>query len=501
MRGGKAPRRSPPASGAASPLRIGQVLRLLCEDLAFGEDGVCRTGGYVVFVPRVLPGELVEVRITRAGRKFARGEPVRILRPSKDRVEPRCRHFGDCGGCTWQHIRYEAQAKAKEGLLRALLKRRVSEAAGAAVAPVAAMAEPWGFREKVQLAVQGRPGRPLVGFYRLRTHEVVDVEECPVQPDLSVARALAVKRVLAARRVQPYDEATGRGAVRHVLLRGGRATGDSHLVLVSAQEEATGLAAAFRDLQSLDPPFSGASLNINDRETSVVLGRTTTPVFGRRTWRERAGGMEFEIGPTAFFQTNARAAETLVEEVRAAVGSSPSARVLDLYAGVGLFALTLAGRVGSVTAVEAHPAAAREGERNARANGIRNCTWRTGPVERVVADRELGRFDVVVADPPRDGLGPGVLEGILRGCRPRRLVLVSCDPLTLARDLALAEARGGRVVRVLPVDMFPHTHHLEAVATVDFGREAVPRHPRPPRPDRPGRPGRPDRPPRREPRR
>src|SRR5258706_16116238 len=141
--------RSRPVSGAAAPLRTGQVLRLLCSDLSFGEDGVCRHEGYVVFVPRVLPGELVECRITQAGRKFARGEPLRVLRPSTDRVTPRCRHFGDCGGCTWQHLDYKAQARLKEDLLRRLLTQRGSVAARAAVAPIVAMEEPWGFREKV----------------------------------------------------------------------------------------------------------------------------------------------------------------------------------------------------------------------------------------------------------------------------------------------------------------------------------------------------------------
>ena len=185
-RAGTEPPRGP-RSGSAAPLRAGRVLRLLCEDLAFGEDGVCRHQGYVVFVPRVLPGELVEVRIVQAGRKFARGETLKVLRPSPDRVEPRCRHFGDCGGCTWQHLRYGAQAKAKEGLLRRLLERQVSAAAAAAVAPIVATEPPWGFREKVQLAVRGKAGAPEVGFYRLRSHSVVDVEECPVQPDEAVA--------------------------------------------------------------------------------------------------------------------------------------------------------------------------------------------------------------------------------------------------------------------------------------------------------------------------
>jgi 23S rRNA (uracil1939-C5)-methyltransferase len=157
-----------------------------------------------------------------------------------------------------------------------------------------------------------------------------------------------------------------------------------------------------------------------------------------------------------------------VAEVRRAVPRDPDHRVLDLYAGCGLFALTLAGQVGSVTAIEANRAAAADGERSAEQNRIANCSFRTGPVERVVADPRLGRFDTVVADPPREGLGPGVLQGIVRGCRARRLVLVSCDPLTLARDLALAVGLGGRVERVLPVDMFPHTHHLESVATVLF---------------------------------
>jgi 23S rRNA (uracil1939-C5)-methyltransferase len=462
------PRRAAARSGAAAPLRVGQVLRLLCSDLAFGEDGVCRHEGYVVFVPRVLPGELVECRITQAGRKFARAEPLKVLRPSPDRVTPRCRHFGDCGGCTWQHLAYAAQAKRKEDLLRRLLEQRVSPAAGKAVVPIAAMEEPWGFREKVQLAVQGRAGSPRVGFYRLRSHEVVDVAECPVQPSDAVAQALGAKRVIAERRIPPYDERNRRGAVRHLVLRRGRATGDSHLVLVTAREDSPGLRGSESALAGLRPRLSGASLNVNVWESSVVLGPRTKPLFGKRTWRERVGGVTFDIGPTTFFQTNARAAEALVEEVRRAVPRDPAHRVLDLYAGCGLFALTLAGQVGSVTAVEAHRGAAADGARSAEANRIPNCEFRTGPVERIVADPRLGRFDTVVADPPREGLGPGVLQGIVRGCRARRLVLVSCDPMTLARDLALAETLGGRVERVLPVDMFPHTHHLEAVATVVF---------------------------------
>jgi 23S rRNA (uracil1939-C5)-methyltransferase len=445
------------------------VLRLLCEDLAFGEDGVCRHEGYVVFVPRVLPGELVEVRIVQAGRKFARGEPLKVLRPSPDRVEPRCRHFGDCGGCTWQHLRYAAQARMKEDLLRRLLEKQVSAAASRAVAPIVATEPPWGFREKVQLAVRGKAGAPTVGFYRLRSHSVVDIEECPVQPDEAVAQALAAKRVLAKRRVSIRDERSGRGALRHLVLRRGRATGDSHLVVVTADEDAPGLRAAAAELARIRPPLGGVSLNRNEWDSSVVLGPRTRHVAGHRGWRERVGGVTFEIGPTSFFQTNARAAEALVEEVRRAVPRGPRVRVLDLYAGVGLFALTLSGQVGSVTAVEAGREAVADGIRNAEANGATNCRWRLGPVERLVADPSLGRFDAVVADPPREGLGPGVLEGVVRGCRAPLLVLVSCDPLTLARDLKAAEALGGRVERVLPVDMFPHTHHLESVATVSFG--------------------------------
>ncbi len=454
---------------SASPLRIGEVIRLRCDDLAFGEDGVCRRGGYVVFVPRVLPGELVEARVTQAGRKFARAEPVRVLEPSPDRVEPRCRHFGDCGGCTWQHLRYEAQARAKEGLLRRLLEHRVSAAAARAVAPIAAMEKPWEFREKVQLAVRGRAGSPRVGFFRLRSHEVVDIAECPVQPAGAVTQALAVKRSLAKRRVPIYDERTGRGAVRHMVLRGGLATGETHLVLVTAREGAPGLAGVVSDLRKVRPPLTGASLNVNVWESSVVLGPKTRPLFGKPAWRERIGGITFQVGPDSFFQTNARAAAILVEEVQRAVPKDPAHGVLDLYAGVGLFALTLARQVGSVVAVEGSRAAVRDGIENTEANGIRNCRWRSGPVERIVGDPRLGRFDTVIADPPREGLGDGVLATVVRACRARRLVLVSCDPLTLARDLSLAESLGGRVERVLPVDMFPHTHHLEAVATVVFG--------------------------------
>ena len=458
-----------PVSGAASPVRIGQVLRLDIEDMAFGEDAVARHEGYVIFVPRVLAGETVEARVVQAGRKFGRAEAMRVLVPSPARVTPRCRHFDSCGGCSWQHLRYDAQTRTKEELLRRLLEGRASAAAASTLVPIAVPGEPWGFREKVQMAVAGKAGAPRVGFYKRRSHDVVDVRECPVQPPEAVARVARIREVLARHRVAPRDGKQGRGGLRHVVLRQGRGTGDAHLVLVGDGHGPAGLPAAVREIEGIRPPLSGASWNRNDADTSEVLGSETRPMFGRSVWVERIAGVELEVSPTAFFQTNSRAAEVLVEEVRRAVPAERSLRVLDLYAGVGLFALTLASRVGEVVAVEAHEVAARDGERNAVRNRIHNCSWRIGSVERLVADPSLGRFGAVVADPPREGLAPGVLEGIVAGCRPRILVLVSCDPMTLARDLVRAEALGGRVVRVLPVDMFPHTHHLEAVATVEFG--------------------------------
>jgi len=421
-----------------------------------------------VFVPRVLPGEVVEARVTAAGRKYGRAEPLRVLEPSPARVAPRCRHFGTCGGCTWQHLRYDAQARTKEDLLRRLLAHEVSAEAALAVVPIARAPEPWGFREKVQLAVSGRPGALEVGFYRLRSREVVDIQECPVQPPEAVEQVLAAKGVLDRHRVRPFDEETGRGALRNLVLRRGRATGDAHLVLVSARADPEGLEEALEELRALRPALSGASLNRNDREGPVVLGHVTRPLFGRRSWRERVGGLEFEVGPTSFFQTNARAAEVLVEEVRRAIPAGTARRILDLYAGVGLFALALARGAGSVLAVEEGLAAVRDGERNARRNGIRNCRFLRRPVETALRDDRLGEFDAAVADPPREGLSPGVLPGLVRGRGVRRLALVSCDPPTLARDLRQAVELGGRVERVLPVDMFPHTHHLEAVATVAF---------------------------------
>jgi 23S rRNA (uracil1939-C5)-methyltransferase len=479
----------PPPSRPAAPLRPGAVVRLEVEDLAFGEDAVGRHGGYVVFVQGALPGEVIEARVTEAGRKYGRADLLRVLEPSPARVEPRCRHFGTCGGCTWQHLRYDAQARTKEDLLRRLLGARVSAAAAAAVAPIVRTEPPWGFREKVQLAVQGRPGAPRLGFYRPRTREVVDIAECPVQPPEAVAQALELKRILARRRVPPWEGPGGRPGLRHVVLRRGRATGDAHVVLVTSPGRVPGLEDAVEDIKAMAPAVSGASLNIQEGDTPMVLGEETRPLFGHRGWRERIGGAEYLVGPVSFFQTNAAAAATLAEEVlRAAEGRWR--RALDLYAGVGLFAVALARRIPDVVAVEGNPHAARDGRRNAERAGLARCRWIATPVERAVADPELGRFDFVVADPPREGLAPGVLRGIVRACGARRLVLVSCDPMTLARDLAEAESLGGRVVRVLPVDMFPHTHHLESVATVDFPATTRPAPPRDPGgPRRPAGPG------------
>ncbi len=447
---------------------MGTVLRLDVEDLAFGEDAVCRHEGYVLFVPRVLPGEVIEARVTEAGRKYGRAEPLRILEASPARVEPRCRHFGACGGCTWQHLRYDVQARTKGELLRRLLLHRVDAETAAVVEKTRRMAEPWGFREKVQWAVQGRAGAPRMGFYELRSHRLVDVEECPVQPAAAVERARAVKDLLRRRRIPPWDEDRGTGVVRHLVLRSTADGGDVHATVVVGTPRFAGSESLAADLAALRPPLSGAAINLNPERTSRVLGADTQPLTGRRHWTVAVAGTTFRVGPTSFFQTSTAGAEMLVEEVRRCVPADRSLRVLDLYAGVGLFALTVADRVGEVVAVEEHAAAARDGEANAAANGRANVRWIRAPVERAVADRSLGRFPVVIADPPREGLAPGVLKGIVEGCRARTLLLVSCDPTTLARDLALGRSLGGTVERVVPVDMFPHTHHLETVATLRF---------------------------------
>ena len=492
MRGDRAPR---PRGEAARPDRgpgrgSPGGARLVIDDITCDGLGLAHAGGRAVEVDGALPGELVEVELPPAARGGTRARLLRVVQPSPWRTAPRCRHAGECGGCSWQHVAYREQLALKGAILRNALVARLGRDAPAA-APVVglssgldAQGRPWGFRHKVHFVVGAGEGgpEPALGHYRRGSRGVVPVSECPVHAEAGNRVAFAVGEALTSARVPPVRSGPSTGVARHVVVRVSRSRAETLATLVVTRDDHPGLRAVTRRLASTGAAPSGFHLNVHPGSGTLLFGARTRRLVGRERVREEAGGASFLLSPTAFFQTNLEAADILVELVRRALAPLGAARVLDLYAGAGLFALPLALSGCRVVAVEESAIAVADGEASLRLNPVAEgaCRFVRADAARFVERLRrrgpaAGRaFDAVVLDPPREGAAPAVLRALVHDLRPRRVVCVSCSPRALATDLALLLGTGDRgargtgyaVTELQPVDMFPHTAHVEAVAVL-----------------------------------
>lgn len=461
-----------------TPSRPASTERSLIVDLTdvtLEGDAIAHSrDGLTIAVEGGIPGERVEVRLRSAapgGGRSVRGEIVRIITASPHRVTPGCRYFGPCGGCTWQHIVYAEQLRLKQRLCEALLQRALGRDAPL-VDPTRAATDPgvtpWGYRNKVHFVFTDRGGEIATGHYRRRSTSVLPVDDCPVHASDGNALAFALRDELRAARVAPASADLRRGTARHVVVRAAARTPERMVTLVVRRIDPNATAAAARTPDAAGQPDASVHVNLHDGDDRYLFGPTTKKVRGRERLREEVAGTSFLISPTAFFQTNAAAADALVALVLTMVPSSAST-VLDLYAGVGLFALPLARRGHRVTAVEESAEAVADGLASQRLNGLdpRRCRFIAGRVEDAIKSPRLPReIDVVVLDPPRSGCEPRALRHVLARVRPKRLVYVSCNPAALADDLVVARGLGYRADRVRPIDMFPHTSHVETVTVL-----------------------------------
>jgi 23S rRNA (uracil1939-C5)-methyltransferase len=451
----------------AAPVRTGEELDLRIDSLAYGGNGVARHDGFVVFVRGGLPGDRVRARVTKVKRGFAEASAEAVLEPSPERVEAPCRHFGVCGGCRFQDLSYEAQIAAKERQVRDALVRigRIPEPPVESIVPASAL---YGYRNKLEYSFTAGDDGVELGFHRAgRWDEVIGIEECLLTTDLGNAIRLAVRDWAREERLEPYDQATGQGYLRHLVVREGRNTGQALVVLVTAPGERfeTGYLV---DVLRRFPEVRSIHWAVNETPAERT-NLPTTLLWGEGTIEERILGLRFLLRPTAFLQTNTQMAETLYALAREFAGLSGTENVLDLYCGTGTIGLVLAADAGSVWGVEISEEAVACAIENAELNGIANARFVAGNVgqtlERVAA--EAGRPDVVVVDPPRAGLAGKALRrtGALNA---DRIVYVSCNPTTLASDVkVLREELGYELLRCRPVDMFPHTPHVESVSLLE----------------------------------
>ena len=448
--------------------RRGEILTLSIDDLAFGGEGVGRADGYVVFVRGGLPGDLLSVRITESRARFARGIIESVERPSPDRQAAPCAYFGRCGGCRLQHLAYPAQLAFKEKQVRDCLER-IGGLPPFELRPILPAPEAYGYRNKMEFTVVPSPAGPAIGLHEAERYDVVlDVDRCLLQSDtmnalLGQTRALARERGLTA--YEAAADGSGRGLLRFVTLREGRRTGQAMVNVVASAPDVEALAPVAEDLRARVPATTSVVLNVNAKKASVAVGTEEHLLLGRDTITESLGGLTFEISANSFFQTNTVQAERLFTMVEQACALTGTENVIDLYAGTGAISLLLARAARHVYGVELVAAAVADAVRNAHANSIQNCTFLTGEVRHVLPElvRQGVKADVAVADPPRAGFHPKALS-TLAALAPARVVYVSCNPATLARDVGDLVRQGYVLEWVQPVDMFPQTPHIEAIA-------------------------------------
>lgn len=444
-----------------APVRPGQEVELEIRSLGHAGEGVGRHRDFTLFVPGGLPGDRLRVQVTEVKATYGRARLLAVLAPAPGRVAPPCPVFGACGGCQLQHLDYAAQLAGKRQQVEDALVR-IGKLIGVTVHPTLGMADPWHYRNKAQFPVGLDGGRLVAGPYAPGTHRVVDVDACLIQHPVANQVLQAVKALAVRHSVPVYQETTRTGVLRHVLVRVSRHSGEAMAVLVTATRALPRAGALVRELQAAVPALASVWQNVNPRPTNVVLGEENIHLAGRRTLEDTIGGLRFHLSPASFYQVNPQQTEVLYRQALAYAGLSGGETVIDAYCGVGTISLFLARQAARVYGVEVVPAAMADARVNAAANGIANAEFLLGEAEDVLPrlQRQGVRPDVIVFDPPRKGCGEAALAAAA-AMAPARMVYVSCNPTTLARDLALLRERGYRTLEVQPVDMFPHTAHVE----------------------------------------
>jgi 23S rRNA (uracil1939-C5)-methyltransferase len=442
-------------------------------------QGVGRIDGFAVFVDGALEGEQAEIKIIKLNKSYAVGKLINVLRSSPDRTAPFCGAYKRCGGCSLQHMDYKAQLIFKKKLVSDSLER-IGGLKNVAVHDTIGMDTPFNYRNKAQFPVAAVNGNIITGFYAARSHDVIQSEKCGIQDVISDRIRKVVGSFICEKGISVYDEKTGRGLVRHIMTRVGFNTGEVMVVLVingsslpHADELVRLLTKAGENGDSGEGVVKSIYLNMNTKNTNVILGDKNILLYGSETITDTIGKYKFNISPHSFFQVNPVQTEVLYRKALEYAGLTGTETVFDLYCGTGTISLFLSEKAAKVIGVEVVEAAVDDARKNAVINGVSNAEFFVGEAEKVVPDlygKGL-RADVVVLDPPRKGCDESLLQ-LLADMQPDRIVYVSCNPSTLARDLKFLAEHGFNIQEAQPVDMFPWTSHVECVVLMCASSEA-----------------------------
>jgi len=436
-------------------------------DIGQGGVGIGKFEGFTVFVDGGLVKDKIKVKITKSKKNYAVGEIVEILEPSPYRVERKCsKELKECGGCQIQELDYKEQLNVKTNEVKQVISR-IGKLDDVVIHNALGMEEPFRYRNKAQFPIQKVDGVPVIGFYKKKSHDIIPTDQCIIQHDVNDKIIKIIKTYIRAYKVSIYDEKTHTGVLRHLVTKVGFTTKEVMVVLVANGRKLPYLNELASVLKENIPGFKTLVVNVNREKTNVILGNENRVIYGDGKINDNIGDLVFEISPLSFFQVNPVQTEVLYNKALEYANLGENDTVFDIYCGIGTISLFLAQKAKKVYGIEIVEEAIKDAKINAKINNLDNVEFYVGKAEEIVPKmyKQGKRANVVVVDPPRKGCDEKVLDTIV-SMEPDRVVYVSCSPSTLARDLNYLDERGYKCLEVQPVDMFPHSVHIENVALI-----------------------------------
>lgn len=436
-------------------------------DIGQGGVGIGKFEGFTVFVDGGLIKDKIKVKITKSKKNYAVGQIVEILEPSPYRVERKCsKELKECGGCQIQELDYKEQLNLKTNEVKQVITR-IGKLDDVVVNDALGMEEPFRYRNKAQFPIQKVDGVPVIGFYKKKSHDIIPTDNCIIQHDVNDKIIKIIKTYIRAYKVSIYDEKTHTGVLRHLVTKVGFTTKEVMVVLVANGRKLPYLNELASVLKENIPGFKTLVVNVNREKTNVILGNENRIIYGDGKINDNIGDLVFEISPLSFFQVNPVQTEVLYNKALEYANLGENDTVFDIYCGIGTISLFLAQKAKKVYGIEIVEEAIKDAKKNAEINKLDNVEFYVGKAEDVVPNmyKQGKRANVVVVDPPRKGCDEKVLDTII-SMQPDRVVYVSCNPSTLARDLNYLDERGYKCLEIQPVDMFPHSVHIENVALI-----------------------------------
>jgi len=461
------------------------TVRLIITDIGTNGEGIGRVDGYTLFIKDAIIGDEVEAKIIKAKKNYGYARLMNIITPSKDRIEPVCPVARQCGGCQIQEMDYQAQLRFKKELVKNNIER-IGHISDYQMMPVIGMDEPFHYRNKAQYPVgMDKDGNIVMGFFAGRTHHIIDNTDCALGAKINSRILGIIKEYMQDNKIKPYDEDKHAGTVRHILIRNGYHTDQIMVCLVINAESIKNSDDLVKRLKDIDG-MTSIMININRNKTNVILGDTCKTLWGKSYIEDYICDIRYQISPLSFYQVNPKQTEKLYSKALEYAGLTGNETVWDLYCGIGTISLFMAAKARKVYGVEIVPQAIEDAKNNARLNNIDNAEFFVGKAEEIVpafyeelsrkaanGDEEAKRGihpDVVVVDPPRKGCEETLLETVVK-MSPKRMVYVSCDSATLARDLKFMEEHGYKVEKVQAVDQFGNTVHVETVVKLSLKKD------------------------------